>query len=96
MVDLGFSPSTNLLPIRRLRLAVGATAPIRAAWVRFPELTTEVLEQTYTRLATDRYLCQSVAGRFRRELTVDTTGLVLDCPGLWIAEARADGLDTLA
>jgi hypothetical protein len=92
-VDLGFSPSTNLLPIRRLRLAVGASAPVRAAWVRFPELTTEVLEQTYTRLAPDRYLYESAGGTFRRELTVDATGLVLDYPGLWIAEGRADGVE---
>ena len=38
-VDLGCSPSTNTLPIRRLRLAIGASQTIRAAWVRFPELT---------------------------------------------------------
>src|SRR5262245_13826640 len=29
-LDLNFSPSTNLLPIRRLELAVGAEAPVRA------------------------------------------------------------------
>jgi uncharacterized glyoxalase superfamily protein PhnB len=58
-VDLGFSPSTNLLPIRRLRLAVGQRAAVRAAWVRFPELTLEVLEQTYTRLSESTYLYES-------------------------------------
>jgi len=47
-IDLGFSPATNLLPLRRLKLSIGATAPVRAAWVRFPELTIEVLEQVYT------------------------------------------------
>src|SRR5262245_28380574 len=35
-VDLGCSPSTNTLPIRRLRLAVGATQTIQAAWIRVP------------------------------------------------------------
>ncbi len=34
-IDMGFSPSTNLLPIRRLNLVIGASAPDRAAWVRF-------------------------------------------------------------
>ena len=33
-VDLGCSPSTNTLPIRRLRLRVGASKTINAAWVR--------------------------------------------------------------
>jgi uncharacterized protein len=88
-VDLGFSPSTNLLPIRRLSLPVGAAAPVRAAWVRFPELTVEILEQSYTRIAADRYLYESAGGTFRRELTVDDTGFVLEYPGLWLSAARA-------
>src|SRR5438270_10564532 len=55
-IDLGFSPSTNLLPIRRLKLDIGARADVRAAWVRFPELTIELLEQSYTRLTEHTYL----------------------------------------
>jgi uncharacterized protein len=94
-VDLGFSPATNLLPIRRLRLTVGASAPVRAAWVRFPELTTEVLEQVYTRIAPERYLYESAGGAFRRELTVDALGFVLHYPELWRAEARAGDLHPL-
>lgn len=34
-IDLNFSPSTNLLPIRRFDLSVGASAIVRAAWLRF-------------------------------------------------------------
>src|SRR5450759_3609602 len=49
-VDLGCSPSTNTLPIRRLRLGIGASRTIQAAWVRFPELTVVKAAQTYTRL----------------------------------------------
>ena len=88
-VDLEFSPATNLLPIRRLGLAVGASATVRAAWIRFPNLTIEVLEQVYTRLSTERYLYESAGGAFRRELMVDTMGFVSEYPGLWRAEARA-------
>jgi hypothetical protein len=40
-IDLGFSPSTNLLPIRRLQLAVGGEAEIRAAWLPYPSLEFE-------------------------------------------------------
>lgn len=86
-VDLGFSPSTNLLPIRRTKLVIGARAEIRAAWVRFPELTLEVLEQTYTRLSDCTYLYESAAGAFRRELTVNGDGFVVDYPGLWRDES---------
>ena len=86
-IDLAFSPITNLLPIRRLMLPVGTGAQVRAAWLRFPELTLEVLEQRYTRLATDRYLYESAGGEFRRELTVSESGLVLDYPGLWTSDS---------
>ena len=44
-VDLGCSPSTNTLQIRRLRLAVGAEDTIKAAWVRFPELDVVVVAE---------------------------------------------------
>lgn len=86
-IDLGFSPVTNLLPIRRLDLPIGAHAVVRAAWVRFPELTVEILEQTYARVASDRYRYESAGGAFQRELTVDAFGCVVDYPGLWRAEA---------
>jgi hypothetical protein len=42
-IDLGFTPATNLLPIRRLQLEVGQRAVVRAGWIRFPEFTAEVL-----------------------------------------------------
>jgi hypothetical protein len=86
-VDLGFSPSTNLLPIRRLALKNGQSAAVRAAWVKFPELSVQVLEQKYTRLGDDRYRYES-SGGFRRELKVDDTGFVLEYPDLWYAESR--------
>ena len=35
-IDLNFSPSTNLLPIRRCNLAVGEAVAVNAAWLRFP------------------------------------------------------------
>jgi hypothetical protein len=73
-VDLGCSPSTNTLPIRRLRLAIGASATIRAAWVRFPELTVVKADQAYTRL--DEFTYRYASGDFASELTVDDDGLV--------------------
>jgi hypothetical protein len=86
-VDLEFSPSTNLLPIRRLALAVGSHAAVRAAWVRFPDLTVEAFEQVYTRTGEATYRFESAEGAFCRELTVDADGLVLDYPDFWRAEA---------
>jgi hypothetical protein len=73
-VDLGCSPSTNTLPIRRLRLAVGASRTIQAAWVVFPELSVARTAQTYTRL--DEFTYRYASGTFEAELTVDDDGLV--------------------
>jgi hypothetical protein len=73
-VDLGCSPSTNTLPIRRLRLGIGASHTIQAAWVRFPELTVVKAAQTYTRL--DELTYRYASGTFEAELTVDDDGLV--------------------
>ena len=73
-VDLGCSPSTNTLPIRRLHLGVGASKTIKAAWVRFPELTVVKADQTYTRL--DEFTYRYASGDFEAELTVDDENLV--------------------
>lgn len=82
-VDLSVTPSTNTLPIRRLNLAVGASAEVTAAWVRFPALTVEPLRQRYTRSAPDRYRYESLESGFTAELTVDDLGLVTLYPGGW-------------
>ena len=84
-VDLGFSPATNTLPIRRLALPVGGEAAVRAAWLRFPELELVPLEQLYRRLAPERYLYESAGGRFRAELEVDGWGLVTRYGDYWLA-----------
>src|SRR5215213_4966853 len=82
-VDLGFSPSTNTLPIRRLGLAVGESAPVSAAWLRFPGFALERLEQVYTRLDGSRYRYESGGGRFVRDLEVDADGLLRKYADFW-------------
>jgi hypothetical protein len=87
-VDLGIGASTNTLPIRRLGLAVGQSARIDAAWVRFPGLQLERLPQRYTRLAEDRYRYESLDSGFTAELEVDDLGLVVTYPG-WCERVAA-------
>jgi uncharacterized protein len=73
-VDLGCSPSTNTLPIRRLGLGTGASRTIQAAWIRFPELKIVKAAQTYTRL--EEFTYRYASGTFEADLTVDDDGLV--------------------
>ena len=89
-IDLNFSPSTNLLPIRRLGLAVGEAAEVNAAWLRFPSFKLERLPQKYQRLAENAYRYESAGGQFVAELKVDPSGFVIDYPGLWQAEAFSE------
>jgi hypothetical protein len=86
-VDLNFSPSTNLLPIRRLNLSVGASSAVRAAWLRFPSLRLEPLEQTYTRLAETTFRYASAGGEFVADIEVDDSGLVKTYGNLWMTDA---------
>ena len=85
-LDLNFSPLTNLLPVRRLNLAVGQEATVRAAWLRFPTFKLELLEQVYRRIDDTTYRYESAGGSFVAELTVNEFGMVTDYPGLWRAE----------
>jgi uncharacterized protein len=96
-VDLGCSPSTNTLPIRRLRLGVGNSQTIQAAWVRFPELTVIRSAQTYTRL--DEFTYRYESGTFSAELLVDDYGLVAayavwQRTGLAIGPEESEPLDS--
>ena len=82
-LDLNFSPATNLLPIRRLNLAVGEQAEVNADWLRVPSFELEPLSQIYTRLDHFTYRYSSAGGQFVRDLTVNDAGFVTEYPGLW-------------
>ncbi|HEX2089228.1 MAG TPA: putative glycolipid-binding domain-containing protein [Actinomycetota bacterium] len=84
-VDLGVTPSTNTLPIRRLALDVGEHADLIVAWVRFPDLAVVRSDQRYTRLAENLYRYES--GSFSRDIEVDELGLVTKYPGLFVNES---------
>jgi len=87
-IDLNFSPVTNLLPVRRLNLAVGEKAAVRAAWLRFPSFALEPLEQIYERVDKTKYRYESAGGQFVTELLVNDFGLVTEYPNFWQVENR--------
>ncbi len=82
--DLGFTPATNILSIRRLALPVGAEAEVTVAWL--PALdakTLQPLRQVYHRIAADRYRYSCPDLPFDSTLRVNADGFVLDYPPLW-------------
>ena len=86
-LDLNFSPCTNMLPIRRLKLAIGEGKDITPAWLRFPSFTLEPLPQRYQRTGEFCYRYESGGGKFVTNIQVDGEGFVIEYPGIWVAEA---------
>jgi uncharacterized protein len=84
--DLGFSPSTNTMPIRRLGLEIGQTREIAVAWVLFPSFEIVLGRQSYERLAELTWRYRSAG--FEADLTVDEDGLVENYY-VWRAVARS-------
>jgi uncharacterized protein len=89
-LDLGFTPATNLVPLRRLDLTVKQSAGVRSAWLEWPpgtELTP--LVQRYTRRSITEYDYEADlpgAEKFAGALRVEPGGWVLDYAELWQAE----------
>jgi hypothetical protein len=87
-LDLGWTPATNTLPIRRTRLAEGEEATIDAVWVTFPELAVVRAEQTYMRQSASVWRYSS--GDFAAELHMGPFDIVADYgPGFWATQASA-------
>lgn len=87
-VDLGITPATNTLAIRRLGLSVGEARAIRAAYVPLPSQIEGVFvpspaDQRYTRLGDRLWRYEGLFRSFVAELPVDDLGLVLDYPVLF-------------
>jgi uncharacterized protein len=91
-VDLESSACTNALPLRRAGTSVGTAWSSPAVYVRALDLAVERLEQNYERRPDqgDRivvaYACERFGADF--DLVYDSSGLVLDYPGLAV---RAEG-----
>jgi uncharacterized protein len=88
-LDLSFTPATNLLPLRRLALAVGQSAEVRSAWLEWPRIRLSLLVQRYARRTETEYDYESdlPGGElFRSTLRVRPEGWVLDYGGLWRVE----------
>jgi hypothetical protein len=84
-VDLSFTPATNALAIARLGLKRGASAAVRAAWLRFPDFTLHALDQEYRRTGASTYAYRS--GRFAATLRVTRAGIVSRYGTRWVAIA---------
>jgi uncharacterized protein len=85
-VDLGGSPLTNTLPIRRLGLhqqktvETGVAHRLSVAWVLLPSLEVVQADHIYTPLDDGRI--RSAGETFSADLTIDDEGFIVDYPSL--------------
>lgn len=86
-LDLGFTPATNLLSLRRMALRIGERRECAVAWldVQSPD-TLQTLHQVYERLDANRYRYESPRFDYAATLIVDDAGFVRMYPGLWEAQ----------
>ncbi len=83
-IDLGFTPATNLMPLRRLP-DIGRMT-VRAAWLRSPDLPLEPLDQTYTRARGGLVHYTAAQTGYQTQLKVNEHGFVTLYPDLWEAD----------
>lgn len=86
-LDFSFTPATNLIPLRRLELPVGAEAGAAAAWLDFPAGCLVRLEQVYHRVADGTYDYRAPALGFAARLDVSPAGFVTRYGDRWTCEA---------
>ena len=85
-LDLGFTPATNLLHLRRLALAEGQAADAPAAWLDVSAGTLKVLPQRYERRVEAAYWYEAPTVNYAALLEVTPIGFIRRYPGLWEAE----------
>ncbi|NMM42861.1 putative glycolipid-binding domain-containing protein [Rhodospirillaceae bacterium KN72] len=84
-VDLGFTPATNTIAIRRLNLAIGEEAESTAVWLDVTDWSWKPLRQMYRRIAENEYWYVSPEHSYEAVLTIDPFGVVATYPSLWSA-----------
>jgi hypothetical protein len=82
-LDLGFTPATNLFPLRRLALRPGEGANAEAALLDEATWTLRRLRQRYERRGETGWWYESPDAEYAALLQVNPDGFVVDYPGLW-------------
>jgi hypothetical protein len=85
-LDLGFTPATNMLQLRRLHLATGEASDAPAAWLDIENGFLAELGQRYERRGERDYWYAAPRFDYAAMLEVNEDGFVRRYPSLWEAE----------
>jgi hypothetical protein len=82
-LDLGFTPSTNVLQLRQLNLAVGQAADLPVAWMDVPPCGLRILSQRYERRGELTYWYEAPGFGYAALLELGRDGFVEHYPESW-------------
>jgi uncharacterized protein len=85
-LDLGFTPATNTLQLRRVALAKGQGTDVPVAWLDVGAGTLTLLAQRYERRSESTYWYESPRFGYAALLELAPTGFVRVYPELWELE----------
>ena len=85
-MDLGFTPATNLLPIRRLALRIGREIRTDTVYLDVPSIKLRVIPQHYQRISRDAYAYESPVHGYRATLQVSRHGAIERYPDVFDLE----------
>ncbi|MGE4064119.1 MAG: putative glycolipid-binding domain-containing protein [Rhodospirillaceae bacterium] len=88
-IDFGFTPATNLIPMRRLALPPGQPVAMSVAWFDLGERCLTSLPQHYTRRSPSTIWYESPTANYEGMLELGESGFVASYPGLWALERES-------
>ena len=85
-LDLGFTPATNMIQLKRASLEIGETTRFDVAWLEAGDADLQRLPQKYHRASELEYPYESPQGDYKATIALDRSGFAARYPGLWEIE----------
>lgn len=85
-LDLGFTPSTNMVQLKRAALPIGAAISFDVAWLDAGDRGLIRLPQEYMRESEFDYQYNSPTAKYQATIRLSPSGFAEDYPGLWKLE----------
>ena len=85
-LDYGFTPATNLLQLRRIRISPNQKVSLPVAWFNLDSASLTVLPQSYERMGEATYAYAAPTVPYEALLEIAPNGFVKSYPGLWRLE----------
>jgi hypothetical protein len=87
-IDISVTPSTNMLPIRKLPMETGKFYEVNCVWVQPPTLALATLPQHYTRMNAHEFDYAAPSQDYTAILTVDDDSVIVKYGDLFTQPGR--------